>query len=1387
MRSERQPSAADPGSWTPPPQAFVAPSVACVATTTGATAARAALPARLLAAWVAALCALALLFAVGPTAARAADGDVSEADGVKIEHASVSWITPDTVDDGDAAHLSLAPTTDDKQTMSMRLIFSLSGETSYQPGTVRVIIPKNILAYRDGSPAGTLTLPYPAAPDSSREFSYVENDDSYVLTNTGSISGASQHDMQFSIRNIVPHLMNGNPAAYTSDPFQAVVEVTTPKGTKLTKTSNGIDASIDTSVELRDITVTPKDRYTNEAAIYPVWPDSWPEGLRPENASEYVFTRWLASCYHRGNQSYSIEATADAGSSNIPGTKILGMASDDGKKGYELSEDGGQSVTMSVLQNELGSDIGYKNTSNASHYTYLYVAYQKDALSDTSVEYTFKQEISYTLTPADDTDAPFTESKTSSFKQHVTGGGFRPKEHFKIGKDAKTVPGYAGIEATKLMEGEPAEVEFEVRSTAYFAPWTWDDANGDGVIEPDEVGKKPIEVTTDDAELSFGDRKMGHEGEDYEFSSVAIYRGFMEFYDYVTYEEDEGGYYEANDGTVKKGTIRAGSPGYRWMSVEGLDQPPTFELSVRVAGGDWEPWATVEMLRSSGYSHVRYADGSEETFGSEQHSEDANVRLPEKTTALRCTLGLKAPSKIDGATYVLKPKVRIKPSEQNIDDIKRRLDKFNYERVENTSMLSIIQDGTPIYDTTASTDAFLDLLVPRASVEKQHTYKNDVSGRQVQLHYTVSVTEQVGTDKATYDELVDAGVIVPEKSGTFYDLLPPGVVPDVDSVTLRKNDIVRDVELKPNFRDSGRTLMVVRADLSPVLRVDESMGKYNEVQDEITLKYDATYSWEDLRDRGSELTNVVAFESGNDRIMGSGNGEPDDPTAGNRKGSADAVAGVEDLMTDLDPDTDKPAFIYARDTADLVVDTSASADFEKTASINGGAYGMGVDGTPVLNASEGGSYSYRLRMENAVDTGSTDIVFYDKIEGYVPAADSADAGDVQWRGAFESVDVSQLEARGIAPVVYYSTQTDLTLDDTNDRSDNDLDNAAIWSTTPPADLSQVTAIAIDARTGADGQPYVLGGEQSIAAYIYMRAPQVADLAAPGEEPLWYDGDAAAMEGEAGMSGGAHAYNNAVRIARTVSAATGATGEPELVRHDYTKVGLATPLTNVEFEKVWVDNDDAAGLRPDKVTIALLADGTEIDTRTVGEAEGWKGSFTDLPMHRNGKTVAYTLSEKELPAQYMATVEGGVITNTLMKPAQATIKLRKELTSRGTPAATLPDGMFSFRLSPKDGAPMPLGKDGKPSRSMEVGNAADGTISFDGFTFDTPGSYSYEIWESVPAYTPGITYDEQGIIATVTVAPGDDAELAATVSYKGGSGDAHDTFVNEAEPAGVTSY
>ena len=103
---------------------------------------------------------------------------------------------------------------------------------------------------------------------------------------------------------------------------------------------------------------------------------------------------------------------------------------------------------------------------------------------------------------------------------------------------------------------------------------------------------------------------------------------------------------------------------------------------------------------------------------------------------------------------------------------------------------------------------------------------------------------------------------------------------------------------------------------------------------------------------------------------------------------------------------------------------------------------------------------------------------------------------------------------------------------------------------------------------------------------------------------------------------------------------------------YTITNKHTPLkTAVKGKKIWDDANNKDGIRPDSITVALLANGKETGkTVTVTKATAlsdneWAFEFTELDRYANGQEIKYTVKEVSTVKGYTASEDGMNVTNT----------------------------------------------------------------------------------------------------------------------------------------------
>lgn len=81
-------------------------------------------------------------------------------------------------------------------------------------------------------------------------------------------------------------------------------------------------------------------------------------------------------------------------------------------------------------------------------------------------------------------------------------------------------------------------------------------------------------------------------------------------------------------------------------------------------------------------------------------------------------------------------------------------------------------------------------------------------------------------------------------------------------------------------------------------------------------------------------------------------------------------------------------------------------------------------------------------------------------------------------------------------------------------------------------------------------------------------------------------------------------------------------------------------TQVTVFKWWSDDLDADGLRPDFVTVHLLADGKETGrTAVISDASDWMGTFTGLDKKKAGKEIIYSVKEDPVTGYETEIIDG----------------------------------------------------------------------------------------------------------------------------------------------------
>lgn len=197
---------------------------------------------------------------------------------------------------------------------------------------------------------------------------------------------------------------------------------------------------------------------------------------------------------------------------------------------------------------------------------------------------------------------------------------------------------------------------------------------------------------------------------------------------------------------------------------------------------------------------------------------------------------------------------------------------------------------------------------------------------------------------------------------------------------------------------------------------------------------------------------------------------------------------------------------------------------------------------------------------------------------------------------------------------------------------------------------------------------------------------------------------------------------------------------------FTITNTHTPeLTSISGTKVWDDADNQDGERPDKVTVRLLANGTEVDHKTISAEDGWSFTFDNLAKNENGSAIVYSVTEDAVE-NYSVKVTGNAadgftVTNT-HTPGQISVTVTKNWVDDDNQ-----DGQRPASVTVK------LLADGKETgKTLTLSDDNNWSDAFTGLDVNKDGqaiTYSVEEY-AVNGYTAKLSGDaEEGFVITNT--------------------------------------
>ncbi len=1264
--------------------------------------------------------------AVGALAEERVQTGTNMLDGSKIEGVKVVWVTRDStvnnegqavsqqeLDDTD--HLYLATNGHGNLSMVYKIEVQFSGQYDYGPGDITITIPAQVWRSRtyeetgtdgetvgvvgEGGLIGKLELPVPQAPSTRSDFNWQLINGNYVLTNTRTIGATSSVSIEASIYGLNPvDIVDMS----ESLPITAHCEVVTNLGNTIELTSTPITAQIDT---IAKITGVHKDGELFET-VPPGLPakllQRLPEGTSP---SDYLYIRWYSYHSHVNNQPYSldIEDTLFDAYRMVDGERVkvtdgimLGCSNYDGIV-YPTTDDGQIDLTAEIVDHTKSSGTGFQYDRTV----YVWSAYRKDDFyvpkaTEPQVVYNFENKITWTLTETDketQEDAwgkpadvqKVTRASDTAILSYAPVQWRRPTGAFSVDKWTEEVGSkdwLYGYALNKLESGVDVDMDFIVRTTGYGYPWTtpqtkdftYQELNDSVVnaeleemeLSQDLMGTLGWQQITDDFQTFFNFENTPLTAEDFQFKSLRVAAPHKERYD-----KNSAG---------------------KWKYIADSSLPnPDLKIEFQLNGSDeWIPAATATW-GEGGLGSLAFVDVNE---GAGVSTSGASVLFPDNVTDIRhsfisnvfagqkaekCdiamirwdvypTITMKASPRVQGIVAQLFENTDAPSTKFKNDVVMDVYGWVDFDADPGRLVLNNDFDYSRATFAGASYGVHLSKSVSFNPASKENGGDNDVENQWAILHYTAVATEQSNLrERAEYDEAVAEGVIPAETSGIWYDLLPEGVVPLLETVRLRSDDQITNMYTVQDYNGTGRILLVVEAELTPKPHYVNNAG----YADSPALSFDAVYSWENANELGSRVINYVAFESTVDNLrhnmLGTQDGkkgENDTPISGNNNTTPSMPEDIARAMTDLDPNTDEGRFVYGRADVNVARLNYAVSGLEKRVKNDlVGIWTQGLSGQEQVTVYEGHNYTYRLNVSSSANTYTANIIIYDTLENYIiPDPDDEEQYDVtkaedfahtqeradwegdwqgkgQWRGTLTSVDLGEFIKKGVAPRLYYATLpglqfSDTDADDTDDNFQDDtglfnsgnydlenevwtlaqLDENGVWQV---PDGVQVTAVALDATRAAEGNPFILQPENEMTAYLHMRAPDDES-----DEDVWNAKGAYArvtddngeyvldengrqmIDWDAAMDPANNMYAyNNTRMKCTQSLSNIVTTDFRMIRNDYTRVGIVPEIVTVT--KVWEDQDNHDNIRPQSVEVKLMRRlaGVAGEAQPVPDAQG----------------------------------------------------------------------------------------------------------------------------------------------------------------------------------------
>lgn len=1037
-----------------------------------------------------------------------------------------------------------------------RVNFSISGVDEVGENTVMFTVPKSILLNRNGQASDKyeMSIPHQREVDAMMagtgeqidkdvNFAYYEDGDNIVIYNFRKLAAGTEGYVEVGYKTLESSYEYRDMAE--SKPFTAKMEL----GSEV-RNADPLTAKINTTASIESTSL----KYPTKFKTW--WEDKW--GTKPADADNYIYLSYVVESSILATQPYDFEIVATPSNYEIAG--------------YVM---GGKFQTSNKVTNQKGFGKRYDQVilripkSEFTNKTYLNVTLNANSIVspldqiDAKTQKSSKQDWSWSK--------PVFSIPTGHFNVHKRGDRVSEEDKNngtryvnKAEFSRYDLESFNGYENAAITNTEYGGFDYYSDILGYPYPWTRDENMNPN--DPNAYGRKVVKYQYTDeglylaTEEEVGKNPYSDQNKFTNDNALSSEDAYIEkvYYEYapkdVEYEQDEATFVLTHEMTFTDDDV--------------------ITLWVKAGNDDYKSVGTYNFRTN----HAEFDNQYVSTF-----TNNDIVFSRKDIIAYRFTFA----NKHYFTGLYAYPSVTLKNSQKVLNYVNG---KETIAIVNNINGKFFTSNGEEIVSIDTNAADYARVTQRISEITKKVVSSSNNSKKKI---FTITWKVEAG-EKIISGQSGEVSYL-PQKSGTFYDLLPLGSTLDPASVIVQNENGQKlssssyTVKTVDNFNGSGRTL--VRVDIK------EEASKYK-------LFLDTVHSWNAISDYGVNVYNPVAYKTGNDAIK---DGTADNGGRFAKDGSTPEHQIIENLAN-VDPDepddwqSGVTKFIYAEEIYDINNLTAATSGLVKKVKAEKDKQYSYETSTNINRP-----YSYEIRMANSGSTKSKNIVLFDSLENYV--TDNGSSSD--WHGTLNSIDVNQLKSKGVDPVVYISKIENLSIDDHHDLSD-----ASVWEkVTDATDLSTAKAIAIDASKKKDGSSFILNETESLTAYLYMTAPSSTNV--EGRVPM--------------------AYNN-IYMNATIFGGNDKE-ETHLVHQDYTQIGLKI-AGSFNVKKV-SENDNSQAIKNIQYRLSgVSAYGTAYDEIVTTDRNGF-AIFKDIELG------SYTLQEHKSTPDWLldATTRNVVVTKT----------------------------------------------------------------------------------------------------------------------------------------------